>query len=162
MCNLYRMTKNKDEVAKWFDAIDDLAGANFGAEVFPGYPGAVVAEGRLTQMSWGFPLVLKGSKGQLLKPKPVNNARTDKLGSPFWRARARRCQLESTTITGDLSSCIISASEIVHGVLPTIRIPGRLLPLRLSSRATKSMVKPCAMIVTTTTAKLSPISAVPS
>ncbi|WP_255357734.1 MULTISPECIES: hypothetical protein [unclassified Erythrobacter] len=33
MCNLYRMTKNKDEVAKWFDAIDDLAGANFGAEV---------------------------------------------------------------------------------------------------------------------------------
>ncbi len=33
MCNLYRMTKNKDEVAKWFDAIDNLAGANFGAEV---------------------------------------------------------------------------------------------------------------------------------
>ena len=98
MCNLYRMTKNKDEVAKWFDAIDDLAGANFGAEVFPGYPGAVVAEGRLTQMSWGFPLVLKGSKGQPLKPKPVNNARTDKLGSPFWRAsfESRRCLIPVT------------------------------------------------------------------
>ena len=98
MCNLYRMTKNKDEVAKWFDAIDDLAGANFGAEVFPGYPGAVVAEGRLTQMSWGFPLVLKGSKGQPLKSKPVNNARTDKLGSPFWRAsfESRRCLIPVT------------------------------------------------------------------
>ncbi|MEC7420920.1 MAG: hypothetical protein VX648_00865, partial [Pseudomonadota bacterium] len=79
MCNLYRMTKNKDEVAQWFDAIDELGGANFGAEVFPGYPGAVVAEGRLAQMTWGFPLVLKGKNGQSLKPRPVNNARTDKL-----------------------------------------------------------------------------------
>ena len=98
MCNLYRMTKNKDEVAKWFDAIDDLAGANFGAEVFPGYPGAVVAEGRLTQMSWGFPLVLKGSKGQPLKPKPVNNTRTDKLKSFFWRYsfEERRCLIPVT------------------------------------------------------------------
>ena len=98
MCNLYRMTKNKDEVAQWFDAIDELGGANFGAEVFPGYPGAVVAEGQLAQMTWGFPLVLKGKNGQPLKPKPVNNARTDKLDSFFWRYsfEERRCLIPVT------------------------------------------------------------------
>ncbi|MBO9503235.1 SOS response-associated peptidase family protein [Qipengyuania flava] len=98
MCNLYRMTKNKDEVAQWFDAIDELGGANFGAEVFPGYPGAVVAEDRLAQMTWGFPLVLKGKNGQPLKPRPVNNARTDKLDSFFWRYsfEERRCLIPVT------------------------------------------------------------------
>ena len=29
MCNLYRMTKNKDEVAQWFDAIDELGEVGF-------------------------------------------------------------------------------------------------------------------------------------
>ena len=93
MCNLYRMTKNKDEVAKWFDAIDAAGGANFGEEVYPGYPGLVVASGEVRQMSWGFPLVMKGKNGQPLKPKPVNNARTDKLDSFFWRNsfEQRRC-----------------------------------------------------------------------
>ncbi len=98
MCNLYRMTRNKDEVAKWFDAVNDLGGANFGTEVFPGYPGAVVAQGRLRQMTWGFPLVMKGQSGQPLKPKPVNNARTDKLHSFFWRHsfEERRCLIPVT------------------------------------------------------------------
>ncbi len=98
MCNLYRMTKNVDEVAGWFDAVNELQGANFGAEVFPGYPGAVVAEGRVRQMTWGFPLVLKGKQGQPLKPKPVNNARTDKLDGFFWRRSfaQRRCLIPLT------------------------------------------------------------------
>ncbi|QKG69902.1 SOS response-associated peptidase [Erythrobacter mangrovi] len=98
MCNLYRMTKAKDEVAKWFDAVNELSGANLGDEVYPGYPGAVVAEGRLRQMSWGFPLVLKGRDGQPLKPKPVNNTRTDKLSSFFWRYsfKERRCLIPVT------------------------------------------------------------------
>jgi len=94
MCNLYRMTKNKDEVAKWFDAVEALGGANYAEEVYPGYPGLVVAEGnRLCQMVWGFPLVMKGKSGQPLKPKPVNNARTEKLDSFFWRYsfEERRC-----------------------------------------------------------------------
>ena len=93
MCNLYRMTKTVDEVAKWFDAIEAAGGANFGSEVYPGYPGLVVAEGQVRQMSWGFPLVMKGKSGQPLKPKPVNNARTDKLDSFFWRYsfEERRC-----------------------------------------------------------------------
>lgn len=44
-------------------------------------------------MTWGFPLALKGKDGRALKPKPVNNARTDKLGPAFWSgsARERRC-----------------------------------------------------------------------
>lgn len=98
MCNLYRMTKAKDEVAKWFDAVEAAGGANFGEEVYPGYPGLVVAEGAVRQMNWGFPLVMKGKRGQPLKPKPVNNARTDKLDSFFWRHsfEERRCLIPLT------------------------------------------------------------------
>jgi putative SOS response-associated peptidase YedK len=93
MCNLYRMTKTVQEVAAWFDAVDAAAGANVAGEVYPGYPGLVVAEGAVRAMTWGVPLVLKGKQGQPLKPKPVNNARTDKLGTFFWRDAfaTRRC-----------------------------------------------------------------------
>ena len=44
-------------------------------------------------MAWGFPLAITGAKGQPLKPRPVNNARADKLASPFWSTsfRQRRC-----------------------------------------------------------------------
>lgn len=98
MCNLYRMTKNADEVAKWFAALNGAAGANFGTEVYPGYPGIVVAEGIVRQMNWGFPVVLKGKKGQPLKPKPVTNARDDKLTTAFWRDSfaKRRCLIPVT------------------------------------------------------------------
>lgn len=93
MCNLYRMTKNASEVAAWFDAVEQAAGANFAGEVYPGYTGLVVAGGAVRAMTWGLPLVLTGAKGQLLKPRPVNNARSDKLGSAFWRTSfaSRRC-----------------------------------------------------------------------
>ena len=49
-------------------------------------------------MTWGFPLVLKGKNGQTLKPKPVNNAREDKLGTAFWRPsfERRRCLIPVT------------------------------------------------------------------
>lgn len=92
MCNLYRMTRTVDEIANLFDAMPDR-GANFGAEVYPGYPGLVVAEGRAQTMTWGFPLVLRGKQGQQLKPKPVTNAREDKLATPFWGEsfEKRRC-----------------------------------------------------------------------
>jgi putative SOS response-associated peptidase YedK len=92
MCNLYRMTKGVDEIARLF-AVEADSGANFAEEVYPGYPGLVVAERRVRAMSWGFPLVLKGKQGQPLKPKPVTNAREDKLHSAFWRDsfQHRRC-----------------------------------------------------------------------
>ena len=98
MCNLYRMTKTKNEVAEWFGTDDAVGGANFGAEVFPGYPGLVIADGAMRQMNWGFPLSLKGKGGQKLKPKPVNNTRTDKLDSFFWRDSfmKRRCLVPLT------------------------------------------------------------------
>jgi putative SOS response-associated peptidase YedK len=98
MCNLYRMTKGRDEVARWFGAVDQAAGANFGEEVYPGYPGLVIADGALRQMSWGFPLAMTGAKGQPLKPRPVNNTRTDKLLGPFWRDSftKRRCLIPLT------------------------------------------------------------------
>ncbi|WP_100260607.1 SOS response-associated peptidase [Qipengyuania seohaensis] len=99
MCNLYRMTKAVGEAAAWFDAVSELDGANFGDEVFPGYPGAVIADGRLRQMTWGFPLVLKSKRtGEALKPKPINNARADKLDTFFWRYsfEARRCLIPVT------------------------------------------------------------------
>ncbi len=92
MCNLYRMTKGTQEVARLFAAEPDLT-ANYAAEVYPGYPGLVVAQGRARAMTWGYPLVLKGKQGQLLKPKPVTNAREDKLTTAFWRDSfaQRRC-----------------------------------------------------------------------
>ena len=98
MCNLYRMTRNASEVAAWFKVVDAALGANFAEEVYPGYPGLVVAEGAVRPMTWGFPLAMTGAKGQALKPKPVNNARTDKLATPFWRSafERRRCLIPLT------------------------------------------------------------------
>jgi len=92
MCNLYRMTKNATEVAKLF-AVEADQGANVAGELYPGYPGLVIAEGRVRAMNWGFPLVLTGRQGQKLKPKPVTNAREDKLLTGFWRDSFvhRRC-----------------------------------------------------------------------
>ncbi|PLK26549.1 SOS response-associated peptidase [Novosphingobium sp. TH158] len=92
MCNLYRMTKGTQEVAKLF-AVEARQGINVAAELYPGFPGMVVAEGQLRAMHWGFPLALKGRQGQALKPKPVTNAREDKLLTGFWRESfvQRRC-----------------------------------------------------------------------
>lgn len=106
MCNLYRMTKAHAEVARLFSASLGSVG-NVGEEIFPGYPGLVVAppagggETRareLRSMAWGFPLVLKGKDGQPLKPRPVNNARADKLDSFMWRYsfQERRCLIPVT------------------------------------------------------------------
>ncbi|MEJ6010969.1 SOS response-associated peptidase [Novosphingobium aquae] len=92
MCNLYRMTKGTAEVAKLFDA-EAPVGLNVADELYPGYPGRVVAEGQVRAMTWGFPLALKGKQGQKLKSKPVTNAREDKLLTGFWRDSfvRRRC-----------------------------------------------------------------------
>ena len=92
MCNLYRLNRTGAEVAGIFGTTA-ATGGNVGAEVYPGYPGWVIAGDQLRTMTWGFPLTMKGKQGQPLKPKPVNNARTDKLESGFWRPsfQARRC-----------------------------------------------------------------------
>lgn len=87
MCNLYT---NKSTVAEIADLFKAQAPHNFNApaDVYPGYPGIVVRElenARVLQsMTWGFPVRLKGMK-PTSKPKPVNNARDDKLLTPFWK-----------------------------------------------------------------------------
>src|SRR5690606_15013914 len=98
MCNLYRMTRAAAEVANLFRALAPAATANVPAEIYPGYPGWVVARAAdgtraLRSMAWGFPLVLKGKNGQPLRPKPVNNAPADKLDGFMWRYsfQERRC-----------------------------------------------------------------------
>lgn len=97
MCNLYRMTRAQAEISRLFK-VEGGPSANVGSEVYPGYPGLVVTRSVVGAMVWGFPLVLKGAKGQALKPKPVNNARSDKLDSFMWRSSfaARRCLIPAT------------------------------------------------------------------
>ncbi|MCX7863789.1 MAG: SOS response-associated peptidase [Novosphingobium sp.] len=97
MCNLYRMTSSVEEIARLFGVRPD-SGGNFAAELYPGYPGLVVADGRARVMNWGFPLVLQGARGGALKLKPVTNAREDKLLAPFWRNsfQRRRCLVPVT------------------------------------------------------------------
>ena len=95
MCNLYEhYTASMNAIfGKSLNAV--VAGENLPPpQVYPASPGIVItSDMKARKMTWGFPLRLKGKDGQPLKPKPVNNARTDKLGSPFWSAsvRERRC-----------------------------------------------------------------------
>ena len=97
MCNLYRMSNSIDEVARFFESIAGklsvAPAGNAPEQIYPGYPGLVLTGETLSQMNWGFPLQRTGAKGQALKPKPVNNARSEKLSSPFWSSsfHNRRC-----------------------------------------------------------------------
>lgn len=73
-------------------------GLNLPPEVYPGYPGLIIREDEgqriAQQMIWGFPVRLKSMK-PTSKPKPVNNARDDKLMTSFWKRwftdPAQRC-----------------------------------------------------------------------
>nr|WP_238401666.1 SOS response-associated peptidase family protein [Altererythrobacter sp. C41] len=91
------MTKANDEIARLF-RVESTIG-NAAEEVYPGYPGIVVAGGALRTMVWGFPLVQKSARtGLPLKPRPVNNARTDKLDGFMWRYsfQEQRCLIPLT------------------------------------------------------------------
>lgn len=94
MCNLYKLKRTAAEVADLF-RVRAAGTLNHAGDVYPGYTGLVVAGGAVRAMTWGFPLALTGAKGQKLKPRPVNNARFDKLAGPFWRRwaadPAQRC-----------------------------------------------------------------------
>lgn len=92
MCNLYRLQSGNAVIAQMF-GVDAPAPDNRADEIYPGYPGVVLAQGALRTMAWGFPVVLKGRQGQPLRPRPVTNARDDKLHTRFWRDSfvARRC-----------------------------------------------------------------------
>lgn len=95
MCNRYERP-TLEEIVEDFDA-EVSRSFNAGPEtIHPRDPGYVLVEraGRLVveQMVWGFPVLLKSHT----KPRPVNNARFDKL-TAFWRRWAQvpeqRCPL---------------------------------------------------------------------
>lgn len=103
MCNLYTTTASAAEVARYFSAKMTTEFNAGPGDVYPGGMGMVVrqeaGERNLQAMTWGFPLVLKSKKtGKPLKPKPVNNARTNKLDSFMWRYSfaERRCLIPLT------------------------------------------------------------------
>lgn len=123
MCNLYQMRASAAEVAQAFAATVPH-GLNVAPEVYPGYPGLVIRQQdgeRIAQsMAWGFPLRLKSMRPES-KPKPVNNARDDKLMTPFWRkyftTPAQRCLILFTAFAeaegpkGKMTRTWISASD---------------------------------------------------
>jgi putative SOS response-associated peptidase YedK len=93
MCNRYQQAAIQE--AK--DALDAIIETpfNVGHEIIhPQSPGLVVKQANgqrvLANMIWGFPLILAearqraAAKGVQVKPKPVNNARTEKLTTGFW------------------------------------------------------------------------------
>ena len=93
MCNLYTTKKSAAEIARLFH-VESQRSLNFAEQVYPGYPGLVIADGEVRSMIWGFPFQQTSKKtGKPLKPKPVNNTRTDKLDTFFWRYsfEERRC-----------------------------------------------------------------------
>lgn len=102
MCNRYQPGET-ESIRRFFNA-KKLAAFNDGPSiVHPGQLGLIIrsAHGEyvLEQATWGFPVVLHGKNGKPLKPKPVNNARFDKLGS-YWRRWAEhpynRCLIPLT------------------------------------------------------------------
>lgn len=90
------MDKSAAEVARLFNAVEPHGG-NAPSEIYPGYPGYVVAQGELRTMVWGFPFKPRDAKPES-KPRPVNNARADKLDSFMWRYSfaERRCLIPVT------------------------------------------------------------------
>lgn len=72
------------EVANMRDVMP-LPSANMPSEIYLGYPGLIVAEGQLRQMTWGFPLALTGKQGQKFKPNAVTSDHEDKQQMEFWK-----------------------------------------------------------------------------
>lgn len=104
MCNLVTLNSSTDEVASHFKARRPKATNASTGEVYPGGQGFIVrtdaGERVIQAMNWGFPVRLKGMK-PTSKPKPVNNARDDKLLTPFWKqwftTPAYRCLIPFTS-----------------------------------------------------------------
>lgn len=114
MCNRYQPGE-RQTITNLFSA-RMMRENNAGPDtVHPKEPGWVIrlnnGERVLEQMTWGFPVVLRGKQGQPLKPKPVNNARFDKLGS-FWKRWAADPQ----------SRCLIPAARYAEAVGTTGRM----------------------------------------
>lgn len=111
MCNRYAPGETH-RIEDYFSA-KRLREYNAGpAIVHPRDPGWVVreidGERVIEQMTWGFPVYLRGKSGQPLKPRPVNNARFDKLGA-FWKRWA----------ANPANRCLIPAAAYAEAVGPS-------------------------------------------
>ncbi|MEW4468936.1 SOS response-associated peptidase family protein [Parasphingorhabdus sp. JC815] len=94
MCNRYQQAETA-AAKKALAALEAEVFNSAGPIIHPQGQGEImrVINGKRTisQMTWGFPLILADARkraeaqGKHPKPKPVNNARTDKLSSPFWK-----------------------------------------------------------------------------
>lgn len=123
MCNRYTPGE-REAIMNHFAA---TTGAPYNAEadrIHPKDLGPVVrlVEGEMVmqRMTWGFPVVLRGKKGQPLAPKAVNNARFDKLGA-FWKRWASQPD----------HRCLIPTSRFAEAVGPK----GRMTETWLSVKA---------------------------
>lgn len=110
MCNRY-MPGDRHRVEDHFSARAQREFNAGPAIVHPREPGWVVrlvaGERVLEQMTWGFPVYLRGKAGQPLKARPVNNARFDKLGG-YWKRWA----------ADPASRCLIPAAAYAEAVGP--------------------------------------------
>ena len=98
MCNLYSMTKTRDELVNLFGiSLDRTQGTFSFAEIYPDMPAPVVRldeqGGReLSLMRWGFP------PPQNAGTRPITNVRN--VASPFWRNWLKpefRCLVPATS-----------------------------------------------------------------
>lgn len=91
MCNRYE-PGSREVVSSLFRARQMTAFNDGPSIVHPRELGMIVrmenGERVISQATWGFPVVLRGKSGKELAPKPVNNARFDKLGG-YWHKWAR-------------------------------------------------------------------------
>lgn len=89
MCNLYKL-ELAGQTKLFGKSTDEIIGNLPPSEVYPGGQGVVMTPaGDLKTMTWGFPLKQVSNRtGKPIKPKAVNNARSDKLTTPFWKGSA--------------------------------------------------------------------------
>lgn len=93
MCNRYQQAETA-AAKRALEALEAEVFNSAGSIIHPQGQGETVrvlhGKRTISQMTWGFPLILAAARqrakeqGKQPKPKPVNNARTDKLSSPFW------------------------------------------------------------------------------
>ena len=116
MCNRYEQAAT-DASRRALKVLEAEMFNSAGSIIHPQGQGEIVRimDGKRTisQMTWGFPLILTAARkrakeqGKQPKPKPVNNARTDKLSSPFWNRW-----------TGPEYRCIISVKRYAEAYGP--------------------------------------------
>jgi putative SOS response-associated peptidase YedK len=103
MCNLYSMTRPRDEVGKLFKVSGNrLPLFEWADAIFPGSTAPVIrissdGERELGNMSWGFVLLMDGKA-----PRRVTNVRDDKIQtSSFWKGsfEERRCLVPASSFS---------------------------------------------------------------